>query len=149
MRAVVQRVDRAQVRVAGEIVADMESGLLALVGVAPGDTASEAEALARKIVNLRVFEDEDGLINDSLIDQGGSLGVVSQFTLMADCRKGRRPSFGSAAPAREAEPLVEALAAAAQRTGVPVVTGQFGASMSVELVNAGPLTLLLDTSGVF
>ncbi|MCH2186822.1 D-aminoacyl-tRNA deacylase [Myxococcota bacterium] len=149
MRAVVQRVDRAEVRVAGDIVAEMQAGLLALIGGAPGDTRSEAESVARKIVNLRVFEDSDRRLSHSLVDRGYSLGVVSQFTLLADCRKGRRPSFGSAAPADEAEPLVAALAAAAAEMGVSVVTGQFGASMSVELVNAGPMTLLLDTRDAF
>ncbi|MAJ58817.1 MAG: D-tyrosyl-tRNA(Tyr) deacylase [bacterium TMED88] len=149
MRAVVQRVDRAEVRVAGERVAEMRAGLLALVGVAPGDTRSDAVSMARKIVNLRVFDDSEGRLNHSLVDRGYPLGVVSQFTLMADCRRGRRPSFGSAAPAEEAEPLVEAVVAAAVEMGVPVVTGQFGASMSVELVNAGPMTLLLDTRDAF
>lgn len=149
MRAVVQRVDRAEVRVAGQRVAEMHAGLLALVGVAPGDTRADAEFMARKIVNLRVFEDSEGRLNDSLIDRGYSLGVVSQFTLMADCRKGRRPSFGGAAPAPEAEPLIEAVAAAAREMGVRVVTGEFGATMSVELVNAGPMTLLLDTREAF
>ena len=149
MRAVVQRVDRAEVRVAGQRVAEMQAGLLALVGVAPGDTRADAEFMARKIVNLRVFEDSEGRLNDSLVERGYALGVVSQFTLMADCRKGRRPSFGAAAPAAEAEPLVETVAAAATEMGVRVVTGQFGATMSVELVNAGPMTLLLDTREAF
>ena len=149
MRAVVQRVDRAEVRVAGKRVAEMQAGLLALVGVAPGDTQADAEFMARKIVNLRVFEDSAGRLNDSLVDRGYALGVVSQFTLMADCRKGRRPSFGGAAPAPEAQPLVETVAAAASAMGVRVVTGQFGATMSVELVNAGPMTLLLDTREAF
>lgn len=149
MRAVVQRVDRAEVRVAGQRVAEMQAGLLALVGVAPGDTRADAEFMARKIVNLRVFENSEGRLNDSLVERGYALGVVSQFTLMADCRKGRRPSFGAAAPAAEAEPLVETVAAAATEMGVRVVTGQFGATMSVELVNAGPMTLLLDTREAF
>jgi len=149
VRAVVQRVDRATVRVDGEVVADMGPGLLALVGVAVGDAPEHARELAHKLVHLRVFEDEDGRMNRSLVDTGMSLGVVSQFTLLADCRKGRRPSFGQAAAPEVAAPLVEAVVAAARAEGVGVVTGRFRAAMSVELVNAGPVTLLLDTEKVF
>lgn len=149
MRAVVQRVDRASVRVEGEVVGAMGPGLLALVGVAQDDVAADAEELARKLVGLRVFEDEAGLMNRSLLDSGLELGVVSQFTLLGDCRKGRRPSFGEAARPEQAEPLVDAVVSGARGHGVQVVTGRFGAMMSVELVNAGPVTLLLDTRKAF
>lgn len=149
MRAVVQRVERATVRVAGEVVGEMGPGLLALVGVARDDAPADADELAQKIVHLRVFEDEQGRMNRSLLDTGLELGVVSQFTLLADCRKGRRPSFGDAAAPEVAAPLVEAVVAAARAHGVTVVTGRFRAEMAVELVNAGPVTLLLDTRKVF
>jgi D-tyrosyl-tRNA(Tyr) deacylase len=145
VRAVVQRVTSASVTVAGERIAEMREGLLVLVGVGQADEDSDALELARKLVHLRVFEDDQGKINESLLDTGGTLGLVSQFTLFGDTNKGRRPSFGRAAPADVAEPLVEALADAAREHGVAVVTGRFGATMEVELVNAGPLTLLLDT----
>lgn len=133
------------VSVAGKPVAEMGEGLLVLVGVGHADQTSDALELARKLVHLRVFEDTAGKINESLLDTGGTLGLVSQFTLFGDTRKGRRPSFGRAAPADVAEPLVDALAAAACEYGVAVVTGSFGATMEVELVNVGPLTLWLDT----
>jgi D-tyrosyl-tRNA(Tyr) deacylase len=149
MRAVVQRVSRAQVRVAGELVSSMEGGLLALVGVARGDDPGAARALARKLVELRVFEDEQGKMNRSLLECGGTLGVVSQFTLLGDARQGRRPAFVAAAPPEEAEPLVDALVAAARELGAPVITGRFRARMELELVNQGPVTLLLDTAKAF
>jgi D-tyrosyl-tRNA(Tyr) deacylase len=145
VRAVVQRVREARVTVAGERVAEMGAGLLALVGVARGDEASDALELARKLVHLRVFEDVAGRMAESLLDTGGTLGLVSQFTLFGDTSKGRRPSFARAAPAEVAEPLVCALGDAARDHGVAVVTGRFGAMMEVALVNAGPVTLLLDT----
>lgn len=129
-----------------ELVARMGPGLLALVGVAMDDGPDEARALADKLVHLRVFADEDGRMNRSLLDTGGTLGVVSQFTLLGDTRKGRRPSYGQAAPPERAEPLVEAVVAAARRAGAPVVTGRFRAAMQVELVNEGPVTLLLDVA---
>jgi D-tyrosyl-tRNA(Tyr) deacylase len=149
MRAVVQRVERATVRVGEEVVADMGAGLLALVGVARDDAPVDAEELARKLVHLRVFEDDAGRMNRSLLDAGLVLGVVSQFTLLADCRKGRRPSFGDAAEPEAAAPLVEAVVGHAQSLGATVVTGRFRAEMAVELVNAGPVTLLLDTRKAF
>jgi D-tyrosyl-tRNA(Tyr) deacylase len=149
MRAVVQRVSRAAIRVGDEVVGEMGAGLLALVGVAQGDGAETAAELATKLVHLRVLEDAAGRMNASLLDTGGTLGVVSQFTLHGDARKGRRPSFASAAPGAHAEPLVEAVCRAARAFGVPVVTGRFGARMDVELVNAGPVTLLLDTERRF
>lgn len=145
MRAVVQRVREASVTVAGERVAEMGEGLLVLVGVGQGDETGDALELARKLVHLRVFEDAAGKLDQSLLDTGGTLGLVSQFTLLAETHKGRRPSFGRAAPSEVAEPLIDALAEAARQHGVPVVTGRFGATMEVALVNAGPMTLLLDT----
>lgn len=149
MRAVVQRVDRASVTVGGERIADMGPGLLALVGVAHDDGPADARALAGKLVGLRVFEDEAGHMNRSLLELGLALCVVSQFTLLADCRKGRRPSFGEAAAPDIAAPLIEQVVEHARGLGVTVVTGRFQATMSVELVNHGPVTLLLDTRKVF
>ena len=126
-------------------MADMGAGLLALVGVAKGDDERAAADLAKKIAGLRIFEDAEGKMNLSLQDTGGTLGLVSQFTLLADARKGRRPSFGEAAPPEIAEPLFERVVAEAQAIGVPVVTGRFRTRMQVSLVNEGPVTLLLDT----
>lgn len=123
----------------------MGPGLLALVGVAEGDGPEQASALARKLVHLRVFEDAEGRMNHGLLDTGGTLGIVSQFTLLADTSKGRRPFFGGAADPALAEPLVEAVVAAAEREGTPVVTGRFGAKMQLELVNEGPVTVLVET----
>ena len=145
MRAVVQRVSRARVSVGGAEVSRMDAGLLALVGVAQGDTLEDARRLADKLVHLRVFDDASGRMNRSLLEVGGTLGVVSQFTLLADARRGRRPSFVEAAPPEAAEPLVELL----RGLGVPIATGQFRAEMQVELANEGPVTLLLDTRGEF
>ncbi len=149
MRAVAQRVTRARVRVAGSVVAELEAGLLALVGVAREDGEKDARALAEKLVHLRVFADEQGAMNRSLLESGGTLGVISQFTLLGDCRKGRRPSFAGAAKPDLAEPLVELVAGHARSFGVTVVTGVFRADMEVELTNAGPVTLILDTTRVF
>ncbi len=149
MRAVIQRVARARVSVGPEEVLRMDAGLLALVGVGRRDERAAAEELARRIVHLRVFEDDEGRMNRSLLEAGGALGVVSQFTLYGDARQGRRPFFGEAAPAEQAAPLVEALAEAARALGASVACGRFGARMQVELVNAGPVTLLLDTDRIF
>ncbi len=149
MRAVVQRVSRAEVSVAGERVAEMEAGLLALVGVTHDDSEADAEDLARRLANLRIFADDEGRMNRSLLDGGGTLGVVSQFTLFGDARKGRRPAFVDAARPEHAEPLVEHLAARAEALGLPVVTGRFGAHMEVSLLNDGPVTLLLDSRKAF
>ncbi|MAE94161.1 MAG: D-tyrosyl-tRNA(Tyr) deacylase [Deltaproteobacteria bacterium] len=149
MRAVAQRVSRASVDVDGVRIAAMERGLLALVGVARTDTGEDARSLAAKLVHLRVFEDAEGKMNRSLLEVGGSLGVVSQFTLLGDVRKGRRPAFGEAAPPAQAEPLLEELVEAARAEGAPVVTGRFRARMDVALVNDGPVTILLDTTRQF
>jgi D-tyrosyl-tRNA(Tyr) deacylase len=136
------------VSVEGEVVAEMGAGLLALVGVAREDTADDARALAGKLVDLRVFDDASGRPNLSLLETGATLGVVSQFTLLGDARKGRRPSYTAAAPPEQAEPLLERLVGEARARGAPTVTGRFRARMRVELANEGPVTLLLDTRGV-
>ena len=145
----VQRVRSARIRVGPETLSEMGPGLLALVGVKRGDGLDTARDMARKLVHLRVLSDDAGRMNRSLLDAGGMLGVVSQFTLYGDARKGRRPAFVDAAPGEEAEPLLEALADAARALGVTVITGRFGAMMDVELVNAGPVTLLLDSERAF
>ncbi len=149
MRAVAQRVSRCEVRVAGEAVGASGPGLLVLVGVATGDSEADAEQLADKLVHLRVFMDDGGKMNRSLLDTSGTLAVVSQFTLLGDCRKGRRPSYGNAAAPEHADVLIDHLVAHAQALGVSVSTGRFGARMQVELVNEGPVTLLLDTRREF
>lgn len=146
MRAVLQRVTSASVSVAGEVIAAIGPGLLVLVGAARADTPADAELLARKTAELRIFNDEQGKFNRSLLDVRGEALVVSQFTLFADTRKGRRPGFTEAAPPEVAAPLVDAYAAALRGLGVPVATGRFGASMQVALVNDGPVTILLDTT---
>jgi D-tyrosyl-tRNA(Tyr) deacylase len=149
LRAVVQRVSRASVDVGPERICEMGEGLLVLVGVGARDGEREAAELARKLVGLRIFEDEQGKLNRSLAETGGTLGLVSQFTLWADTRKGRRPSFGEAAAPEIAEPLFEHLVLEARALGVSVVTGRFRARMEVALVNAGPVTILLDTERRF
>ena len=149
MRAVIQRVARARVTVGDEEVLRMGEGLLALVGVGRSDTAAAAGELARRIVHLRIFEDAEQRMNRSLLETGGTLAIVSQFTLFGDARQGRRPFFGDAMPAEQAAPLIEAVAEAARALGAAVVCGRFGTRMQVELVNAGPVTLLLDTDRLF
>lgn len=145
MRAVIQRVSRASVSVDGKVAGAIGPGLLVLLGVGRNDTEQDAEALARKIIELRVFQDEAGKMNLSLRDTGGSLLVVSQFTLYGDTRKGRRPSFDLAAPPEQARRLYEHFVEAARRQGVHVETGVFQAMMSVSLVNEGPVTFLVET----
>jgi len=140
VRAVVQRVSRARVSPGGTI----GHGLCVLVGVARGDGEEEATRLAGKVARLRIFPDEEGRFDRSLLDTGGGALVVSQFTLIADTAKGNRPSFGEAAPPEQAEPLYERLCAELRALGVPVETGVFGARMEVELVNDGPVTIVLD-----
>jgi len=147
MRAVVQRVGRACVRVEGGTIAEIGHGLLVLVGAAEGDTVEDAAALAEKIVSMRVFPDRERRMNQSVVDAGGEVLLVSQFTLLGDVRKGRRPSFSAAAAPELAEPLVDAVAAAVGAAGVTCSTGVFGAMMDVELVNEGPVTLILDVAG--
>jgi D-tyrosyl-tRNA(Tyr) deacylase len=142
---VAQRVRKARVRVGEETVSEMGTGLLAFVGVAVEDGPDDAAQLAAKLVGLRVFPDAQGRMNRSLLEAGAALGVVSQFTLLGDARRGRRPSWTAAAPPERAEPLIEALVRAAGEAGAAVVTGRFRAHMEVELVNDGPVTVLLDT----
>ena len=146
MRLVLQRVTRASVSGDAEVVGAINEGLLILVGVADGDSETQADTLARKVAGLRIFADADGRFNESLLDIGGSALVVSQFTLHADVRKGRRPSFTSAARPEIAEPLCNHFAEALRKQGVPVETGVFGAMMSVELVNDGPFTIVIDSA---
>ena len=144
MRAVVQRVARASVTVDGEVVGACGRGLLVLVGARHEDTSDAAVRLAGKIARLRIFENEEGRFDRSLLDVGGEALVVSQFTLYGETTKGNRPSFTSAAPPDEAEPLVDLVAAELASLGVPTATGRFGARMQVELVNDGPVTIVLD-----
>ncbi len=146
MKVVLQRVSRASVSVDEEMVASIGRGLLLLVGVAPEDGEEEARRLAGKCAELRVFSDAEGKFNHSLLDVGGEALVVSQFTLLADVRRGRRPSFTGAASPELAEPLVEAFARALRDAGAPAQTGRFGARMEVELVNDGPVTIVLDSA---
>jgi len=143
MRAVVQRVTRASVRVEGAVVAEIGPGLLALVGVAAGDGEGEADALAGKVARLRIFENDDGRFDRSVLDTGGAILAVSQFTLLADTAKGNRPSFSGAAAPAEAKRLYERFCEALSEVGVPVERGVFGARMEVELVNDGPVTIVL------
>jgi D-aminoacyl-tRNA deacylase len=145
MRAVVQRVSRAAVSVNGQRMADIEHGLVVLLGVWHMDTTEDATQLARKIVHLRIFDDAEGKLNRSILEVRGSMLVISQFTLYADSRKGRRPSFVDAARPEAAKPLYEVFVAEARRHGVPVMTGEFQALMDVELVNRGPVTIILDS----
>ena len=144
MRAVVQRVSSARVEVAGKIAGSVGKGLLVLLGVAQGDTDRQAEWLAEKIAGLRIFEDEAGKMNLSLLEVGGAALIVSQFTLLADCRRGRRPSFTDVAPPEEADRLYQVFVAKLRSAGLPVETGVFQAHMDVHLVNDGPVTLILD-----
>jgi D-tyrosyl-tRNA(Tyr) deacylase len=144
LKAVVQRVAEARVVVDSRVVGSVGRGLLVLLGVARGDEAGAAARLAAKVARLRVFEDDEGRFDRSLLDVGGGALVVSQFTLLGDTLRGNRPSFTEAAPPRQAEPLYEAFCEALRGEGVPVGTGVFGARMRVELVNDGPVTILLE-----
>ena len=146
MRALLQRTTGARVLVDGAVVGAIDRGLAVLVGVGPDDDAATADALARRVGELRIFEDEDGRTNRSLLDVGGAALVISQFTLYADTRRGRRPGFTGAAPPDLAERLYERFADALRELGVDVATGRFGAVMAVELVNDGPFTIWLDTA---
>jgi D-tyrosyl-tRNA(Tyr) deacylase len=145
MRALLQRVSYARVIVAEQIVGKIDQGLLILLGVAQDDSEAEVKTLADKIVNLRIFPDDEGKMNRSLLENGGAALVVSQFTLYANTRKGRRPSFVEAAPPALAEPLVARFMAALEGYGIHVESGVFGAHMDVELLNDGPVTLWLDS----
>jgi D-tyrosyl-tRNA(Tyr) deacylase len=149
MRAVVQRVSRASVTVDGEVVGSIGKGFVVLLGVTHDDTASVAAYLAEKILGLRIFEDDAGKMNLALADVGGACLVVSQFTLYGDCRKGRRPSFVAAAGPEQAEALYEVFVARIRAGGIVAETGRFRAHMDVELVNDGPVTMLLDSGKAF
>ncbi|HMB17189.1 MAG TPA: D-aminoacyl-tRNA deacylase [Pelovirga sp.] len=149
MRAVVQRVTRAGVTVAGKKVADIASGLLVLLGIEQGDNEKDAVYLADKITGLRIFEDADGKMNLSVADIQAEVLVVSQFTLLGDCRKGRRPGFSNAAAPELAEPLCDRVVTLLRARGVTVQTGVFRADMAVDLVNDGPVTLLIDSTKLF
>ena len=144
MRLVLQRVTHASVTIAGETIAKIGKGLLILVGIGAGDDKLDLTRVAHKVVELRVFEDAAGKMNRSLREIGGEILAVSQFTLYSNIQKGRRPSFTSAAPPQEAEPLFDAFVAALRAEGVPVQTGRFGAKMEVELINDGPVTILYE-----
>ncbi|HOK54142.1 MAG TPA: D-aminoacyl-tRNA deacylase [Armatimonadota bacterium] len=146
MKAVVQRVQKASVTVDGSKISQIGQGLAVLLGVGKGDSDTDAIKLADKIANLRIFEDEQGKMNLSLLDTGGQALVVSQFTLYADCRKGRRPGFDQAAPHDEADKLYQKFVEYLQNLGVPVQTGQFQAKMLFEIQNDGPVTILLDSA---
>ena len=145
MRALVQRTIGAQVLVDGEVIGQIAAGIVILLGVAPADTQETADALAVKAAELRIFRDDAGKTNRSLLDLGGEALVISQFTLYADTSRGRRPGFTNAAPPDQAERLYERFAAALAGVGVTVATGRFGAEMSVELTNDGPFTIWLDS----
>lgn len=145
MKAVVQRVSRASVTVDGEVVGEIGRGLLVLLGVAPADGDAEVRWMADKIAGLRIFPDDEGKMNRSVVDVGGGVLVVSQFTLFGDVKKGKRPSFIGAAPPEHAEPTYGRVCDALAAQGVPVARGRFRAAMDVALVNDGPVTLLLDT----
>jgi D-tyrosyl-tRNA(Tyr) deacylase len=149
MRAVVQRVKRAEVRVGEEVAGRIEAGLVVLLGVGKSDTPASAEVLAEKIANLRVFDDDQGRMNRSLRETGGQALCVSQFTLYGDCRKGRRPSYDQAAPPDQALLLYESFVESLRKLGIRTETGRFRAMMDVELTNDGPVTLLLDSDRRF
>ncbi len=145
MRAVIQRIKSGSVTVDKKQISKIGPGLLVFLGVSHSDTTSDAEYLADKVANLRIFEDQDAKMNRSLIDAGGELLVVSQFTLYGDCRKGRRPSFINAAPPEKAEKLYEYFTEQIKKKGIPAQSGQFRAMMDVSLVNDGPVTLILES----
>jgi D-tyrosyl-tRNA(Tyr) deacylase len=145
MRAVIQRVKESSVKTEAETISRIDGGLLVLLGVAEGDCLQDADYLANKIVNLRIFEDDIGKMNRSLLESGGQMLVVSQFTLLGDCRKGRRPSFVAAAEPAQATVLYEYFVEQARRLGACVQTGRFRARMEVALINDGPVTLILES----
>jgi D-tyrosyl-tRNA(Tyr) deacylase len=145
MRAVVQRVSRANVVIAGDTVGDIGSGLVVLLGIAHADTPAQAQWLAEKVAGLRIFNDAEGKMNRDLVEVGGAMLIVSQFTLYGDCRKGKRPSFIDAAPPSIAIPLYETFINSVKALGIRVAEGRFGADMKVELVNDGPVTLIVES----
>lgn len=145
MRAVIQRVTASEVHVGNETIGHIGSGLLVLLGISQSDQEKDADYLADKIARLRIFEDDDGKMNRSLVETGGEMLIVSQFTLLGDCRKGRRPSFVQAAPPEKAERLYDRFVYQIRLKGISVATGQFQAKMAVSLVNDGPVTLILES----
>ncbi|MCH7519755.1 MAG: D-tyrosyl-tRNA(Tyr) deacylase [Candidatus Dadabacteria bacterium] len=149
MRIILQRVKEASVKVEGDVIAQIGKGALVLLGAGKEDSEHDVEYLVDKILNLRIFEDEEGKMNLSVLDSGGEVLVVSQFTLYGDCRKGRRPSFDKAAPPEVAENLYELFVKKVRERGVKVETGKFRAMMDVHLVNWGPVTLMLDSKKLF
>ena len=149
MRAVVQRVKHAEVNVGNRVTGQINHGLMVLLGVEKDDSASDVTWMADKLVNLRIFEDENGLMNRSLMDIGGEMLVVSQFTLLGDCRKGRRPSWSTAAPPEMARSLYQDVVNAVRQKSIQVATGEFQAMMDVRLTNHGPVTILLDSNKTF
>ena len=149
MRTVIQRVKSASVTVEGRVVSEISKGLLVFLGVAQEDTPADVDYMASKIANLRIFEDDEGRMNLSILDVDGEALVVSQFTLYGDCRKGRRPSFIHAARPEKADPLYQAFMDEISRLGVPVKAGIFQAMMDVELINDGPVTMMLDSNKLF
>jgi D-tyrosyl-tRNA(Tyr) deacylase len=149
MRAVIQRVTRATVQVENELVGAIEAGLLVYAAAAPNDTDADIRYIADKLTALRIFPDEAGKLNRSLVEVGGAVLLVSAFTVLADARRGRRPSFDNSAPAETAQPLIENLAAAIRAHALPVQTGRFAAHMQVQSTNTGPICILLDSRRVF
>ena len=149
MKALLQRVSGASVSIGGQVVAEIGGGLVVFIGVADGDTERDIDYLVTKIAGLRIFSDDEGKFNLSALDVGGRLLVVSQFTLLADTRRGRRPSFTAAAPPEEASPLFDLFVARAKATGLKVATGRFAAHMQVEIHNDGPVTVMLDSGDKF
>jgi D-tyrosyl-tRNA(Tyr) deacylase len=145
MRVVLQRVTHGRVSVEGRVLAEIGPGMMILLGIGPGDGEEQAQSLVEKIVHLRIYDDEQGKMNRSLVDTGGKAIVVSQFTLYADTRKGRRPSFTEAAQPEIANPLVERFASLLRAQGIPTQTGEFGAHMLVEIANDGPVTIYLES----
>ena len=145
MRAVIQRVKQSSVRTENQVIGQTGSGLLVLLGVAKGDNSEDADYLINKIANLRIFEDDNGKMNRSLLETGGEMMVVSQFTLLADCRKGRRPSFIHAAEPEVATELYEYFVSCARSLGITVATGRFRAMMEVALINEGPVTIIIES----
>lgn len=148
MRAVIQRVEKASVKISGEIQGQIKYGALVLLGIGKNDTESDMKYIADKILALRIFEDENEKMNKSILDINGEILIVSQFTLYGDCRKGRRPSFDSAMPPNQAEKLYEEFVTYIKNSGLKIETGKFGADMKVELLNDGPVTIILDSTKI-
>lgn len=149
MRAVIQRVKSAQVEVANRVVGKISIGLLVFLGIKRDDNPQDADYLVEKVINLRIFEDNEGKFNLSLLDIGGEMMIISQFTILADCRKGRRPSFGAAAEPERAKELYQYFIDRVKEKSIPIATGEFQTLMEVSLINYGPVTILLDSKKVF